>query len=261
MRDDCGTVIGIFREGFDVTEPHLAREALRRHAERQDFRLALEERLRDQRAPGAIMAAAAEVLGRHLDAGQIAYAEIDLPGAHAIIERDWNDGTTRSNVGVHHLDSFGPAFIADLKRWRGPCRFPSGRHGVPVERQPAPSRRGAAMIALTGQHILIVDDEFLVAAMAEDLLSQLGAVVVGPAYTLAEGLRLASEEIISSSILDIDLNGLRSDPIADVLRARGIPYVITTGYGETGAMDGVHVLDKPYTQADLAAALLACASA
>lgn len=116
MRDDCGTVIGIFCEGFDVTETHLAREALRRHAERQDFRLALEERLREQRAPGAIMAAAAEVLGRHLDAGQIAYAEIDLPGAHAIIERDWNDGTMRSNVGVHHLDSFGPAFIADLKR-------------------------------------------------------------------------------------------------------------------------------------------------
>jgi PAS domain S-box-containing protein len=114
MVDELGQVIGIFCEGFDVSETYLARETLRAHARRQDFLLALEERLRDLQDPRAAIAASCEALGRQLGAGEVIYAEIDGAVEHAIIDHGWNDGTM-DNAGVHRLDAFG-SFIDDLKR-------------------------------------------------------------------------------------------------------------------------------------------------
>lgn len=112
------------------------------------------------------------------------------------------------------------------------------------------------MSGLAGKRILVVEDEFLVAAMIEDALCELEAVVVGPAATLAQGLRLAQEEPLDAAILDVNLNGERSDAIADVLAARNIPFVRATGYGEAaGRRYGGTVLDKPYSMEMLAAAL------
>ncbi len=107
---------------FSATQPRTtgkpapADTALHAHIERQNFQLALEDRLRELQEPAAVTAAAAEALGRQLGVGQVAYADIDEAGERAIIERDWNDGTMPSNTGVHRLKAFGPAFIADLKQ-------------------------------------------------------------------------------------------------------------------------------------------------
>ena len=79
------------------------------------FQLELTERLRDLADPVEIMAAASGLLGRHLGASQVAYAEIDEAGEFAIITRDWNDGSMASNVGRHQLSEFGP-MIAELRR-------------------------------------------------------------------------------------------------------------------------------------------------
>lgn len=108
---------------------------------------------------------------------------------------------------------------------------------------------------LRGKRILIVEDEFIVAAMAEDSLMDLGAVIVGPAYRLAEGVRLAQTEAVDAALLDVNLGGERSDGVAAALRERGVPIVFATGYGEAMAGFGARVLDKPYTRDMLVAAL------
>ena len=102
----------------DTTEQR-TREAKRRDNEaRQNMLVELNDRLRPLADPVAIQAVASEVLGRHLRAGQAAYAEIDEAGEYAIVQCDWNDGSAPSNAGRHRLIDFGEAFIADLKRGR-----------------------------------------------------------------------------------------------------------------------------------------------
>ena len=110
---------------------------------------------------------------------------------------------------------------------------------------------------LTGKRILLVEDEFIVAAMAEDMLAELGATVVGPANTIAAALRLVEAGSIDAAVLDVNMDGKRIDPVAEALSARSIPIVFATGYGDgaLGRAQEAPVLDKPYTQEQLADAL------
>lgn len=113
------------------------------------------------------------------------------------------------------------------------------------------------MSALAGKRILLVEDEFVVAAMAEDMLTDLGATVIGPASTIASGLYLAEKNAIDAAVLDVNMEGDRIDPVAEVLSARSIPMVFATGYGERAPerTQEALILDKPYTQEQLAKAL------
>ena len=112
------------------------------------------------------------------------------------------------------------------------------------------------MSALTGKRILVVEDEFLIAAMVEDTLAEAGAVVIGPVYKIQDGLLLVQNEAIDAAILDVNINGEPSDAIAAALMARGIPTVLATGYGAAGLKRfQAPVLDKPYTAEALIAAL------
>ena len=100
------------------------------------------------------------------------------------------------------------------------------------------------------RRVLIVEDEMMVAMLVEDMLVDEGFDVVGPAYRLSDGLRLAELEAIDIAVLDVNLNGVRSFPIAAVLTDRGIPFVFATGYGTTGVeMEYPHVpvVSKPFT--------------
>lgn len=106
--------------------------------------------------------------------------------------------------------------------------------------------------ALAGLAILLVEDEFLVSAMLADALEEEGAVVVGPAATLAEGLRLAGGGGFDMAVLDWNLDGACSAPIARALMAAAVPVVIATGYGEVEAeFSGHRVLSKPFDIAQL----------
>ena len=110
---------------------------------------------------------------------------------------------------------------------------------------------------LAGRHILIVEDEPLIAMALEDLLLDLGCKLAGTAGTIAEGLALAAETPCDAAVLDININGERSDPIAAVLAARGVPHIFATGYGRPGCGHGADaiVIDKPYRPDVVAAAL------
>jgi len=97
--------------------------------------------------------------------------------------------------------------------------------------------------------ILIVEDEMLVAMLIEDTLSDLGHVVVGPAMRLETALAAVETESFDYAILDINLAGKTSFPVADLLVEKGIPFMFASGYGAAGLTEGYRerpVLQKPF---------------
>jgi CheY-like chemotaxis protein len=112
---------------------------------------------------------------------------------------------------------------------------------------------------LANKRVLVVEDEALIAMMAEDMLQALGAKVVGPASTVEEAMQLAQDAEIDVALLDVNLRNARIDPVADLLKSRRVPVVLATGYGPTKAdlPSGTPVVEKPYTQDRLRAALSA----
>ncbi|WP_293868370.1 response regulator [uncultured Alsobacter sp.] len=111
---------------------------------------------------------------------------------------------------------------------------------------------------LQGQKVLLVEDESLVAMLAEDMLADLGADVV-LAMRFPEGLHQAQQGEFALAVLDVNLGGgHRSDPIADILAHRGVPFLFVTGYGERGPAErhaGKTILQKPYHASEFGDAL------
>ena len=110
------------------------------------------------------------------------------------------------------------------------------------------------MNALEGKRVLIVEDEPILAMALEDILLDLGCEVVGPASRIRDALRLAADASIDAAILDINIHGEQSHPVADLLAGRGVPTMFATGYGAAHADGYAHVpiLAKPYRKHDLA---------
>jgi DNA-binding response OmpR family regulator len=112
--------------------------------------------------------------------------------------------------------------------------------------------------SLAGLKILVVEDEMLVSMLVEDMLGDLGCIVVGPAASLEEALILARDAEIDIALLDVNLAGKAIYPVADLLKERGVPYIFASGYGDTHA-DGPHqgapTLQKPFRMGDLEQAL------
>lgn len=108
---------------------------------------------------------------------------------------------------------------------------------------------------LAGLRVLVVEDEMMVSMLIEDMLTDLGCIVVGPAARLDEAITLAENEQIDCAVLDVNLGGQPIFPLADILRAKGAPFAFATGYGDAGLRDvdrGSPVLQKPFRESDLA---------
>jgi len=135
------------------------------------------------------------------------------------------------------------------------------RDDAGAEAKMAGAAVASATERLAGCRVLLVEDEVLVAMEMEQALRDLGCQILGPAATLEEALRLAQSEAdrIDAAVLDINLAGRPSFPVADLLAGRGVPVVFTTGYGdlpEKHATDSPSaLLCKPLRQGDLEAAL------
>ncbi len=112
---------------------------------------------------------------------------------------------------------------------------------------------------LKGRRILVVEDEMMIAMLVEDMLADLGCDVVGPAHGLETALRMANDDDnLDAAVLDVNLGGQQVFAVADALRAKGVPAIFSTGYGEAGLRDvdaGSQVLQKPFRAGDLAKAL------
>jgi DNA-binding response OmpR family regulator len=111
---------------------------------------------------------------------------------------------------------------------------------------------------LEGVKVLVVEDEFLVASLIEEMLQSAGCVVSGPIPRVAEALTAVDRETYDAAVLDVNLGSERIDPVADVLSGRNIPFMFVTGYN-TGALPGDHAqrprLCKPFKMAELLDAL------
>jgi DNA-binding response OmpR family regulator len=117
----------------------------------------------------------------------------------------------------------------------------------------------SAAAASRRPRVLVVEDEALLAMMVEDTLAEAGCAVLGPTATVADALALlGAEEAPSAAVLDLNLAGETSAPVAAALAARGVPFVVATGYGASGLPDwtgGAPVVAKPFGSGELVAAL------
>jgi DNA-binding response OmpR family regulator len=113
-------------------------------------------------------------------------------------------------------------------------------------------------VALKGVKVLVVEDEYLVASLIEQILEAAGCIVTGPIPRLSEALDAAHHENCDAAVLDVNLAGERIDPVADALCARDVPFLFVTGYG-VNALPGEYTerprVNKPFRMADLLCAL------
>jgi two-component SAPR family response regulator len=99
---------------------------------------------------------------------------------------------------------------------------------------------------LTERKILIVEDEPLVGLEIATLLAEKGAIPIGPVQTVTAALQLMDKTPVDCAVLNIELRGERSFPIADALSARHVPFAFITSYGES-AIPSQHK-DRPLVQ-------------
>jgi DNA-binding response OmpR family regulator len=87
---------------------------------------------------------------------------------------------------------------------------------------------------------------------------QAGCTPVTSAATVDKALAMTDAQVFDAAILDINLNGYDSHPVAEALSARGLPFVYSTGntdHGSTNSYSGRPVLRKPFKFEELVAIL------
>jgi CheY-like chemotaxis protein len=105
-----------------------------------------------------------------------------------------------------------------------------------------------------GLRVLVVEDEFMIAMAVEAVVTDAGGIVVDMAATLEQAVALAATAEFDAALLDINLNGQNSFPVADILGKRGIPFAFVTGYGRKMVPDAfaaAPILTKPYARNEL----------
>lgn len=100
------------------------------------------------------------------------------------------------------------------------------------------------------RRVLVVEDEPLVAMVIEDAIGELGHDVVGPIAEFHEALALVADGELCCAILDINIRGGNSYPVADILLRRGVPVLLMSGYNVQSLperLQGETLLQKPFT--------------
>ena len=113
-------------------------------------------------------------------------------------------------------------------------------------------------MSLAGKRVFIVEDEALILYTLQDMLEDLGCEVTASALRISDALAKAESTAFDVAVLDVNVAGERIDPVADLLAARGVPFLFATGYGRTSIPEAHQervVMAKPYRKADLKAAL------
>jgi PAS domain S-box-containing protein len=159
---------------------------------------------------------------------------------------DWIPEGLHCSLAVPRGDHIEP-----LVRYSGAHRaVGEDRHSLPLQLE-------------TGNRVLLVEDEILVAMMMRDILTELGFSVIGPFSRLSEAMVAAVHDDIDAGIIDVNLGGEFVYPVADVLVARKIPFVFVTGYG-VESIDGrfadVPIIKKPVQRQVLQAIFIPAAN-
>jgi CheY-like chemotaxis protein len=112
---------------------------------------------------------------------------------------------------------------------------------------------------LTGKRVLVVEDEAMLIIALQDMLRDIGCQVAASEGGFKGALQRAQEQVFDLAVLDLNLAGLSVSPVADVLAARGIPFVFASSYC-SGSIPSRFAdrprVEKPYQSDDLRAALI-----
>jgi DNA-binding response OmpR family regulator len=113
---------------------------------------------------------------------------------------------------------------------------------------------------LKDRHILVVEDDYLIAEIVVDYLEEAGAKVVGPIGVVDEALAFIETNSgkLDGAVLDVNLHGKKSYPIADALLARNVAFVFATGYGAEAVAEQYRNFprcEKPFNEEVLIAKL------
>jgi CheY-like chemotaxis protein len=113
---------------------------------------------------------------------------------------------------------------------------------------------------LSGLRVLIVEDETLQALALADMVAKLGGSVAAIANRFEDGMEASLGEAFDCAILDVNLGGTLSFPIAEHLQQRGVPILFCTAYADAAKVFAgrgpVACLDKPIEKVALRDALL-----
>lgn len=99
------------------------------------------------------------------------------------------------------------------------------------------------------RRILVLEDDYLIALDIGESLEEFGAEVVGPVGRLPEAEDLVARERIDGAILDINIGGSTSYPVARRLIEAGVPVMFMTGYAPENVdaeFSGIRCLPKPF---------------
>jgi len=106
----------------------------------------------------------------------------------------------------------------------------------------------------------LVENSFMIVNMLEMVFASFGWTMAGHAARLPKALAMAKSERFDAALLDVNLDGEMSWPVAEALQARGIPFVLSTGY-EIGKLlpDSLReskFIRKPYNVDELERSIL-----
>lgn len=110
-----------------------------------------------------------------------------------------------------------------------------------------------------GTRLLIVEDQPFVALAVADMIDALGGEVAAMAATVEDAIAAIDRETFTATLLDVDLGGNTSEPVAAALAAAHSPFLITTGFElrPFNRFADAPILLKPYLPSQLGRALIA----
>ena len=136
--------------------------------------------------------------------------------------------------------------------------MPTSLFGPPTKPNPDVRRaagraepgHGKPRVRRAGWRVLIVEDEALIAALIETILSEAGYSIVGPVATLEGALETIERQRLDAALLDIGINGHDVYAVADVLMKRRIPFIFVSGFTRKqmpAAYQHCAYIAKPFT--------------
>ena len=111
-------------------------------------------------------------------------------------------------------------------------------------------QQGSDASVLAGRRILVIEDSPVVGPFTADVLQDLGCEVVGPAPNIAMARELIEGEGFEAALVDIHIRGERVFGLCEMLEAKGVPFILTSGYADWQMPDKLRDcprLQKPYT--------------
>ena len=105
---------------------------------------------------------------------------------------------------------------------------------------------------LSGLHILVVEDELLIAMDLQELLERLDCRIVAMVSKAEDALeRVRGHEKLDGALLDLNLQDTSSERVAEELKARAVPFIVVTGYaksaGDSSVLKDAPRLNKPFS--------------